>query len=920
MAELAGLPGGTGGVMTPGDIGGPVNTGVWVNHIVNVYRAGGGRLDEVEYREVLARYLRWMRSAMGKVVLRGIKRREEQAMELDLSDVYLPLSAEALPELREQLKRERSGQKIDSGGAPERPISMRELLAQGDRIALIGGPGCGKTTVLQHIAWTLAEALTTGDARIAADRLGLTGELPLPILVPLSSFNEHRRQFAGDRDKRAAQLATFINGYLLERQAGLNLPEDFFATLLDQGRHVIVLLDGLDEVPTEDDRALVSQAVSDLTHGRENARFVVTSRTRAYEGEAVLRGGFRVVRVLPLEPEAVRDLIGKAYGAIYPTPEEKDERERVTADLVAGVERLEEERAARLGRDEQNRLVTSPLMVRMLLIAHFNLRRMPDQRAELYEEVAKTLLTSEYNPDAVVAQLLAKLGGDWRLRRDLCQFLAFSLHSKGREAGREIRETDLTELLAAYLQKSRRKSEDDAAILVADFVLASRLRGGLLEERDGRYAFSHLSFQEFLAARYLAEGKRSTDAIVAFLEEDSRVSDSWWREVALLTVGYLNLSAEDTAIELIGCLAHLGDAEPPVTRTELASAELAATAFLEWDGSAATRQALSERLAELLKDRQLTGASPAMRAAAGSVMGRLDDPRRGVGILPADGDGEPAVPDIAWCEVPAGPFLLGANADEPSDDDEFQHEQTLPTFYIGRFLVTNAQYGAFREVGGYDDERWWTKAGWSWRSANKVSAPSYWDNERFSLPNQPVVGVTWHEAMAYTAWLEARLRDSAIPDAASARSPDVAQLLSSGGWRLRLPSEAEWEKAAGWDGPARHKRVYAWGDGWKPELANVEGGIGRPSAVGIFPLDESPSGALDMTGNVWEWTRSLYKPYPYRADDGREDPSAAGSRVLRGGSWSGGRRSARVSCRDRGDAADVYDDVGFRVVVAPVLS
>jgi formylglycine-generating enzyme required for sulfatase activity len=90
--------------------------------------------------------------------------------------------------------------------------------------------------------------------------------------------------------------------------------------------------------------------------------------------------------------------------------------------------------------------------------------------------------------------------------------------------------------------------------------------------------------------------------------------------------------------------------------------------------------------------------------------------------------------------------------------------------------------------------------------------------------------------------------------------------------------------------------------------------------VGIFPLDESPSGALDMTGNVWEWTRSLYKPYPYRADDGREDPSAAGSRVLRGGSWSGGRRSARVSCRDRGDAADVYDDVGFRVVVAPVLS
>jgi predicted NACHT family NTPase len=488
-------------------------TGLEVNqltaHIVNVYRERG-RWGEEDYRAALDRYLDWVRAANGRVVLRGIKRGGQQAVELSLDEVYVPLAAETLPDARAELKRElglrgarpeelalslSKGFSLASpgqGGAETlrvsdqpRQITMRQLLAQGSRLAVIGAPGCGKTTVLQHVAWSLAEALRSGRPELAADRLGLTGDpssyrsggselalnavkgpgLPLPIYVPLSLYADHRRRFADHPDPRQRQLATFISHYLLERQAGLDLPDDFFAALLDRGHHVILLLDGLDEVPTEDERAQIAQAVRDLTHSRERARFVVTCRTPAYQGRAVLGGDFRLVRVLPIDQKQVADLIRRAYRAIYPADVERDQRDRWAADLIAGVEKLEAERAARLRGDAENRLVTTPLLVRMLLIVHFNLRRLPDQRAELYVEVVDTLLTSSHNPDETVAQKLAHLGGDWRGRRDLCQYLAFQMHSRGRQAGREIAERELTDLLCAYLTERRRKPPEAAELL-----------------------------------------------------------------------------------------------------------------------------------------------------------------------------------------------------------------------------------------------------------------------------------------------------------------------------------------------------------------------------------------------------------------------------------------------------------------------
>jgi formylglycine-generating enzyme required for sulfatase activity len=236
------------------------------------------------------------------------------------------------------------------------------------------------------------------------------------------------------------------------------------------------------------------------------------------------------------------------------------------------------------------------------------------------------------------------------------------------------------------------------------------------------------------------------------------------------------------------------------------------------------------------------------------------------------------------CTVAAGPFQMGSDKrrDAQAQDNESpEHQVTLPAYQIGRFPVTVAEYACFVATG-HTEPRKSAYHGVDWRT-------------QLSRLDHPVTVVTWHDATAYAAWLAER---SGMP------------------WRL--PTEAEWEKAARWDQRRGVARLYPWGDRFDKARCNTsESGKGTTTPVSAYVNagGASPCGALDMAGNVWEWTSSQYRPYPYSVSDGRDDPNSTMNRVLRGGSWDDDARSACAAYRNDDGRVRFRDFDGFRLVL-----
>ncbi|MEW6153748.1 MAG: ergothioneine biosynthesis protein EgtB [Actinomycetota bacterium] len=242
--------------------------------------------------------------------------------------------------------------------------------------------------------------------------------------------------------------------------------------------------------------------------------------------------------------------------------------------------------------------------------------------------------------------------------------------------------------------------------------------------------------------------------------------------------------------------------------------------------------------------------------------------------------------------VEGGPFVMGTSADPWAYDNEGPaHEVDLAPFWIDTVPVTNRDYAEFIADGGYRDRRWWGDEGWAWLQDEGAQHPLFWRPEghgdwsrvRFGwveeVPgDEPVQHVCWHEADAYARWAG-----------------------------KRLPTEAEWEKAASWGpgtaGAGPVKRYWPWGDEPPaPERANLGQSCFRPAPVGSHPAGASAYGAHQMIGDVWEWTSSDFEPYPgFSAFPYREYSEVffgSGYKVLRGGSWATAPVAVRSTFRN----------------------
>jgi hypothetical protein len=657
-------------------------------------------------------YLRWLRSHTESIELRGIERAGGAlVVSLPLEAAYVPLRARPIPRpgdaqdkmAAQSLPRPRSrgdaGEKTEPDERErDSDIDLNQVLGLGNRLVIIGGPGSGKTTVLLHMAWALASSLLTGQAEPAQSRLGLavvaTSELPLPIFVPLASFARFRRELPANAPARERTLTHFISYHLIGKQADVDLPDDFFVQLLRDGRPVILLLDGLDEVANEEERAEVRASVEELVSGQERMRVVVTCRTIAYRsGGTALGVRFREIAVQPLDFEQhVVPMVRQAYACIH--PQDADLRSERVQELLGGIRRLEDDRRTRLGDDAQV-LVDSPLMVRLLLIVHVNNRTLPDGRAELFDKAISALLQVDYGREQAD---IRELASDWKVFRDMAQHLAFHMHQQGRDQGREIGERALQKVL---------REEAEFRPHIDRFLSHARQRGSVLEERQGAYRFIHLAFQEFLVARYLREvtGDEGRDAILAVLGD--RLDDPWWREPILLLAGYRASNAAKSARDFLGALARFGG-EP---NAQFSAAELAGTAALEWrECGEATRGGCARRIVELLGDEStLLGARPVVRARAGDVLAALGDPR-----FDPERFWLPADEMLGFVRIPADPeFRIGTRKADAQrvakiiggkvDDEEINDTLTpTPEFLIARYPVTVAQFRAFVEATHYE--------------------------------------------------------------------------------------------------------------------------------------------------------------------------------------------------------------------------
>jgi len=534
-------------------------------------------------------------------------------------------------------------------------------------------------------------------------------------------------------------------------------------------------------------------------------------------------------------------------------------------------------------------LASRPLLLTLTAAIDTGGGKLPEDRAELYEEAVNLLLLrwqrgseildadGNLLPDDQIARVKA-IPEDQK-RRAL-EKLAYQVHKHQGQA--HSRSADSADIPAAdiYAVFNPLLPDDINARVLLGFL---ENRAGLLIGRyEEVYTFLHRSFQEYLAGCYLVSSDDFAPRMKALMESDR----DWWREVCLLAVGKAGRAMPFALSILDEFVPGKPEEAETITIEQLRLAALTGIALLELriqerasesEKARLVKKRTSSWLVNILQNGLLPESE---RAAVGSTLARLGDPRSNITVCES----------MEFCHVSSGEFIYGNRKEK--------RLVKLPEFWIGKYPVTVSQYCRFVECGGYANsqywpeaisEKYWTSSGFKggWDTDYRLAPVFY--SDPFCLSNHPIVGVSWYEAMAFTRWLSKQMLDWV-----AGLSGEPWQSIVMGKLKMSLPTHEQWEKAArGTDG-----QEYPWGNRFCPDMANTEeSGIRTTTTVGIFPAGVSPFGVLDMIGNVFEWVASTGD--------------------CRGGSWRDKEDSA---CRAiRNYYPDLRDwDVGFRVCIVSV--
>ncbi|MGB1251419.1 MAG: SUMF1/EgtB/PvdO family nonheme iron enzyme [Candidatus Promineifilaceae bacterium] len=786
---------------------------------------------------------------------------------------------------------------------------------------LLGGPGSGKSTLLRHLqlqhAWRELENPSGAFA----------------FFVPLNAYR------AAEDGTLAAPL-TWLAAQWQQHTRRLELPP--FETLFEQGR-VLLLLDGLNEMPHRDQadyRARIGRWQHFL-QATQNFNNTVVFSCRSLDYSASL-GSLTVpvkqVQVEPLSPSQIEAFL-QAY-----LPETGAQVWRQIQD-----------------NGKLTDLFTSPFYARLLVDQVAADGSIPNGAAAMITSSVRRALHREvlrsdnrlFQPNSLLTQRDYEQTFQQRWGKH-----PYALPERG------ILIPKLAQL-AFDMQDSKHVREggqvrvDEEVVLRlfshvrAESLLAAGVQLNILnhDPDNEEVTFHHQLVQEYFAARVLAQQPDPSRVQTAWRVAD--VTPSLVETVAGLDKGTPLPALPATGWEETTLLAAAMAADADTFVRALMAVNLplagrcaaAADVNVSPDLVAAVQSALVARTGDVEADLRA-------RIAAAEALGSLGDPRWTRHTGP---HGDYLLPPFV--EIAGGDYIIGDDASQ-YDDEKPAHSVTIAPFEMAIYPVTNAEYALFMTADGYMDEQWWQTASardwlkgesssegqlawykdlrkklenWSdealkghslftpeqaddyiwlrdasddelakqvgkwYPQGEKHTQPKYWNDSRFNSPNQPVVGITWYEAQAYCAWLSARC-----------------------GRSMRLPSEAEWEAAAS----GAERRRFAFSRDYRIDHANTfESHIRQTTPVGIYPTGATPDGIYDLSGNVWEWTSSQYRDYPYDASDGREQQNDADARrTLRGGSWSGNAFYVRAAYHNDNHPLNCDNYVGFRVCASSPIS
>ena len=622
-------------------------------------------------------YLRWIREQTGTIDIRGLG--GEKAHNFPIDELYIPLTATDL-----------TGSGADAG-----TMQLQDALEK-RRLVIVGDPGSGKTTFLRRIAYALA-----GNAVQGTESSGTSGILrkflsifdparaTFPILVRIAELDEHiercRAQGAEIDVDDHAWLAHFLETQSTALGWGLN--RAFFEARLFGGE-AVVLLDGLDEAPNVARRERCSRLFEKATTAYEDSHFVVTTRPQSYSGQSVL-SRFDRTTIKPLSSAAIDMFLTNWYEALYPE-----------SRRIAHGHRKELSEALRV-RPEIRNMASNPVMLTALAVVHWNERRLPEQRADLYDSVVTWL-----------SRQREKKAHREKAERCLTILESLALAMQNQNRGRLV-SIPLSSASKAISGEFGHAPQAERVIRAGHFLEQETADSGIIVRRADEIQFWHLTFQEHLAARALA-GLDKPDQMKLLLDE-GKIYLKEWREVALLFAGVLLVKQGRPKIdslisELVSRCGNSLDAQ--ARAVGLLGAIMRDLSPLDYVPADGRYTELMDAILGVFDPKQAARIDFAVRLEAAEALGRAGDPR----IERAEG----------WVKV---------------GDVE-----------IGRYPVTVQEYRRFVDDEGHADPRWWAAGRSQWQQRGPID----W-SAQIGYPNRPVTGVNWYAAKAYCAWAGGRL-------------------------------------------------------------------------------------------------------------------------------------------------------------------